>query len=245
MSDIAKKIEQLREEIRRHDYKYYVEAKPEIGDQQYDQLMSQLKKLEAEHPALATPDSPTQRVGGEPITGFKTVEHARPMMSIDNTYNQEDLLAWHQRVLRGLGSLYSGSIQYLAEAKVDGVAISLRYENGKLVLGATRGDGRRGDDVTQNIKTIRLIPLSLHATKKHPVPDVVEVRGEVFMPNAEFARINEKRKQAEEEPFANPRNATAGTLKQLDPKNVASRRLEFISHGRGEISDEPFESYSE
>jgi DNA ligase (NAD+) len=245
MSDIAKKIDQLREEIRRHDYKYYLEATPEISDLQYDRKLDELKKLEGEHPELITPDSPTQRVGGEPITGFETVAHARPMMSIDNTYNQEDLLAWHGRVLRGLGSLYEGSIQYLAEPKVDGVAISLRYENGQLVLGATRGDGRRGDDVTQNIKTIRAIPLSLKGTKKHPVPDVVEIRGEVFMPNAEFARINEKRKQAEEEPFANPRNATAGTLKQLDPKNVASRRLEFIAHGRGEISDEPFESYRE
>ncbi len=245
MPDVSKEIEKLRDEIRRHDLKYYVEAAPEIGDLEYDRLMERLKKLEAEHPDLLTADSPSQRVGGEPITGFETVQHARPMMSIDNTYDQEELFAWHQRVIRGLGTLYEGSIQYLAEPKVDGVAISLRYKNGQLVQAATRGDGRRGDDVTQNIRTIRSIPLKLAAAKKFSVPEVVEVRGEVFMPNAEFARINEKRKRDEEEPFANPRNATAGTLKQLDWRNVASRRLEFIAHGRGEISDESAQSYSE
>jgi len=241
----AARIQQLREEIRHHDRKYYVDAAPEISDRDYDRLLDELKKLEAEHPELVTADSPTQRVGGEPIEGFQTVEHARPMYSIDNTYDRDELFAWHNRVVKGLGLDDQNDIAYLAEPKIDGVAISLRYEAGSLALAVTRGDGTRGDDVTQNVRTIRAIPLRLDTKDAPPVPDVVEVRGEIFMPAAEFARINELRREAGHEQFANPRNATAGTLKQLDSRAVAERRLEFIAHGRGEITGEPFERFSE
>lgn len=240
----AKRIEQLRDEIRHHDRKYYVEAAPEISDRQYDRLLDELKELEAEHPQLVTPDSPTQRVGGEPIEGFRTVKHARPMYSIDNTYDRGELFAWHSRVVKGLG-LADDKVAYLAEPKIDGVAISLRYEDGLLALAVTRGDGIRGDDVTQNVRTIRAIPLRLDTKKVRPVPEVVEVRGEIFMPSSEFARINEQRSEAGLERFANPRNATAGTLKQLDSRAVAERRLDFIAHGWGEITGEPFDRFSE
>ncbi len=245
MSDVAKEIEKLREEIRRHDQKYYVEAAPEISDQQYDLLLERLKKLEAEHPELITPDSPTKRIGGEPIKGFRTVEHSRPMLSIDNTYDHAEVIAWHNRMVKELKLPADEKVTYVVEPKVDGVAVSLRYENGLLVLGATRGDGQRGDDITQNVQTIRAIPLKLSATKKLPLLEVLEVRGEIFMPAAEFAKINQRLRAAGKEPLANPRNATAGTLKQLDSQTVAQRRLEFIAHGRGEISDEPFDRYSQ
>lgn len=245
MADVRKEIEKLREEIRRHDRKYYVETSPEISDRQYDELMDRLKKLEATHPNLITFDSPTQRVGGEPIDSFRTVTHSRPMMSIDNTYDHSEVVAWHNRVLKELKLPHDEKIAYVVEPKVDGVAVSLRYENGLLVLGATRGDGQRGDDITQNVRTIRSIPLKLSAAKTFPLPDVLEVRGEIFMPSAEFARINERRCSEGEEVLANPRNATAGTLKQLDSQTVAQRRLDFIAHGRGEISDEPLDRYSQ
>src|ERR1700690_1200390 len=150
MPDAAREIERLRELIRLHDRKYYIEAAPEITDQQYDELLERLKKLEAARPDLITPDSPTQRVGGEPLGSFRTVEHSRPMLSIDNTYDREDLVAWHQRVIGALKLMPLEEMAYVAEPKVDGVAVSLRYENGIFVLGATRGDGRRGDDITQN-----------------------------------------------------------------------------------------------
>jgi DNA ligase (NAD+) len=243
--NVAQRVDELRQQIRYHDRKYYVDAKPEISDLQYDKLLDELKQLEAEHPNLVTPDSPTQRVGGQPLDGFTTVAHARPMFSIDNTYSRDDLLAWHQRVVKGLGAEGEKHLAYVAEPKIDGVAVSLRYEDGKLVLGATRGDGRRGDDITQNIRTVRSVPLTLGGKKSPHVPDVVEVRGEVFMPAAEFARINELRRKKGDEIFANPRNATAGTLKQLDSRIVAERRLEFIAHGRGEVTGDPFASHSE
>ena len=192
MPDAAKEIEKLREEIRDHDRKYYVEAAPEISDQEYDRLMNRLKELEAAHPKLVTPDSPTQRVGGEPIEGFRTVEHSTPMLSIDNTYDRGDLLAWHHRIIKGLELSAGDEITYVVEPKVDGVALSLRYEQGALVLAATRGDGRRGDDITQNVRTIRAIPLKLTPSKKLPLPEILEVRGEVFMPSAEFATDQRK-----------------------------------------------------
>ncbi len=241
----ASRIEALREQIRHHDRKYYVDAAPEISDREYDRLIEELKQLEENHPELVTADSPTRRVGGEPIEGFRTVAHARLMYSIDNTYNRDDLMAWHARVVKGIEVDDDGAVSYVAEPKIDGVAVSLRYEDGRLELALTRGDGRRGDDITQNIRTIRAIPLLLDAEDAPTIPDVLEVRGEVYMPAAEFARINEQRRDAGEEQFANPRNATAGTLKQLDSRNVARRRLEFIAHGRGEISDEPFTCHSE
>ena len=209
-------------------------------------LLERLKKLEAEHPKLITPDSPTQRVGGEPIEEFPHGRAFRGRCCRSTTRTiATKLLAWHNRVIKELDLPRDDELTYVVEPKVDGVAVSLRYEDGLLVLGATRGDGQRGDDITQNVRTIRAIPLKLTPAKKLPLPDVLEVRGEIFMPAAEFARINEQRRAEEEEPFANPRNATAGTLKQLDSQTVAKRRLEFIAHGRGEISDEPFDRYSE
>jgi DNA ligase (NAD+) len=248
-SDHQQEIEQLRDAIRGHDRRYYVEAMPMISDQQYDQLLDQLKQLEANHPELVTQDSPTQRVGGEPLEGFRRVEHARPMLSIDNTYNREDLEKWAQRCQVALdepvnnGAVLPGG--FLAEPKIDGVAISLRYENGLLVLAATRGDGSRGDDVTQNVRTIRGIPLQLSATGAQGVPEVLEVRGEIFMSTAEFARINQACRDTGQEVFVNPRNTTAGTLKQLDPGAVAQRKLQFLAHGRGEIVGDHCATHSE
>ncbi|MBN2560789.1 MAG: NAD-dependent DNA ligase LigA [Phycisphaerae bacterium] len=218
----------LREQIWRHDYLYYVEGRPVISDQQYDLLFVRLKELEAEHPELITPDSPTQRVGGEPLEGFEHVTHAVPMLSIDNTYNDSDVREFDGRVARGLeGEAY----EYFVDPKVDGVSASLRYEGGLLVLGATRGDGRTGDDVTANIRTIRAIPLKLRG---EDWPGVIEVRGEVYWPRDSFDAYNTQRERAGLERFANPRNATAGTLKSLDSRAIADRGLSFVAHGSGE-----------
>ncbi|MCC7407652.1 MAG: NAD-dependent DNA ligase LigA, partial [Phycisphaeraceae bacterium] len=242
MPDVAKRITELRAQIDRHNRLYFVDAAPEISDQAYDALMRKLQELEAKHPDLVTSDSPTQRVGGQPIEGFRTVEHLRRMYSIDNTYSRDDFWAWHQRVVKGLGiaeqagdSLFeSPKLDYVVEPKIDGVAVSLRYENGQLAVAVTRGDGQRGDDITANVRTIRAIPLRL-AGRPATHPKLLEVRGEVFMTFAELARINQQRAEREEEPFANPRNSTAGTLKQLDPRIVAQRRLLFHAHGVGAI----------
>jgi DNA ligase (NAD+) len=225
---IEREIALLRDELNRHNYLYYVEATSEISDREYDRKMARLTELESEHPELMSPDSPTQRVGGEPLGSFATVRHAVPMLSIDNTYSHEELREWDVRVRKGLNP--GETVHYVVELKVDGVAVSLRFEHGKLVLGATRGDGERGDDITANLKTVRGIPLVL---KGHP-PRVLEVRGEVYMPNSELVRLNEVRRQADEAPFANPRNSTAGSLKLLDSKLCAQRQLRFVSHGLGE-----------
>jgi len=230
MPDAAERIEELRREIRRHDHLYYVRAAPEIDDRQYDRLLAELQDLEAQYPLLVTPDSPTQRVAGEPIGGFETVTHAVPMLSIDNTYGRDDLAEFDARVRRALGDR---SFQYLAEPKIDGVAASLRYEAGRLALAATRGDGRRGDDVTANVRTIRSVPLCLDGPG---VPDVVEVRGEIYWPRGAFDACNARRAADGQAVLANPRNGTAGTLKQLDPKVVAERGLAFLAHGLGELS---------
>jgi len=233
MTDIRDKIDALRAAIGRHDRLYYVDAAPEISDREYDHLMDELKALEAAHPELITPDSPTQRVAGAPIEGFETVAHPVPMLSIDNTYDRAALREFDARVRRGLGDHAPSG--YLVEPKIDGVAISLRYEDGRLVRAATRGDGRTGDDITANARTIRVIPWRLNAGGD-AVSEVVEVRGEVFWPTAIFRRVNAERAAQGLEPFANPRNGTAGTLKQLDPGVVAERRLSFVAHGVGEIS---------
>jgi DNA ligase (NAD+) len=223
-------IAQLSDEIRRYDRLYYVSAEPEISDREYDRLMERLRKLEAEHPELVQPDSPTQRVGGEPLAGFKSVTHAIPMLSVDNTYDEGQLREFDGRVRRVLGS---EPYRYIVDPKVDGVAVSLTYEKGRLTLAATRGDGTTGDDVTSNVRTIRSVPLTLRGTD---VPEVLDVRGEIYWPSAEFAAFNRKREEAGEPVFANPRNATAGTLKQLDPKRVAGRGLRFFAHGFGRVS---------
>ncbi|HUS47830.1 MAG TPA: NAD-dependent DNA ligase LigA [Phycisphaerae bacterium] len=239
MSGVAERIERLREQIERHDRLYYVLAAPEISDRQYDKLMDELKSLEGAHPELITPDSPTQRVGGEPIEGFQTVEHARPMLSIDNTYSAEELREFDVRVRKALGQT---EYHYLVDPKIDGVAISLRYEDGALVQAATRGDGRRGDDVTNNVRTIRSVPLRLRGKG---IPAVLEVRGEVYWGRRSFNAYNAARAERGEETFANPRNAAAGTLKQLAPRIVAERGLSFIAHGIGEMSEQPADRASE
>jgi DNA ligase (NAD+) len=232
-------IQELREQIRRHDYLYYVEAKPVIADLEYDGLMNQLKELESRHPELITPDSPTQRVSGEPIDSFSSVAHSGPMLSIDNTYNQAEVREFDARVRRSLGDR---PFHYLVDPKVDGVALSIRYEHGKLVLAATRGDGQRGDDVTANVRTIRSVPLVLRGKD---IPDVLEVRGEVYWPRATFAAYNAARAAQGLETFANTRNGTAGTIKQLDPKITAGRKLAFAAHGFGEMSSVPAKSAHE
>jgi DNA ligase (NAD+) len=226
---IEERVQSLRQEIRRHDYLYYVEAKPTISDRDYDRLLEELRKLEEARPDLITPDSPTQRVGGEPIEGFQTVEHASPMLSIDNTYSEADLRKFDQRLREALGV----SFHYVVDPKIDGVACTMRYEKGQLVLAATRGDGRRGDDITVNARAIRSVPLRLLGDD---VPDVLDIRGEVYWPRKDFAAYNAHRRQQGLETFANPRNGAAGTLKQLDPRVVAQRRLAFVAHGFGEMS---------
>jgi len=231
MSSSVKRIEELRRELRRHDHLYYVEARPEISDRRYDELMAELKALEDAHAELVTVDSPTQRVGGEPIEGFETVEHSAPMLSIDNTYNADELNAFDERVRKALGE---ASFSYLVDPKIDGVAVALRYENGLLARAVTRGDGRRGDDITNNARRIRSVPLRLRG---EGWPEVVEVRGEIYWPRKAFNEFNAQRVAAGAETFANPRNGTAGTLKQLDPTIVAQRHLAFLAHGFGELSD--------
>src|SRR5450432_180594 len=234
------RIEKLRDEINRHNYQYHVLAKPSITDQEYDRLLRELVDLETAHPEFFSPDSPSQRIGGEPVEGWHTVEHAVRMMSIDNTYNEEEIRAFDQRIRKALGE---EKYNYVVEPKVDGVAVSLRYENSRLILAATRGDGRRGDDITVNVRTIRSVPLILQDGKN--IPKILEVRGEIYMENSVFQAINKQRQADEEETFANPRNFTAGTLKQLDPKITASRKLRFVAHGLGQVEPPPPDSYFE
>jgi len=219
---------ELAEEIRGHDHAYYVLAQPGISDQEYDRLYHELLDLEEKHPELNTPDSPSQRVGGAPLSQFESVTHAVPMLSLDNTYSQEEVRDFIKRVEKRVPE---EKLSWTVEPKVDGVAVSLRYEKGVLVTGATRGDGASGDDITNNLKTIRSLPVKL---KGNP-PDVLEVRGEVFMPHEGFVRLNEQRAEEGENTFMNPRNATAGSLKQLDPKLVAKRPLDIILYGLGAL----------
>ena len=231
MPTSAERIEELRREIERHDRLYYVEAAPEISDRQYDTLLDELKALEADHPELVTPDSPTQRVGGQPIEGFEAVVHEQKMLSIDNTYNEAELREFDTRVREAIGRT---NVRYLVDPKIDGVAASLRYERGMLVQAATRGDGSRGDNITSNARTIRSIPLRLAGSG---YPDELEVRGEVYWPRSAFGAYNAKRAAEGLDTFANPRNGAAGTLKMLDPRVVAERGLAFISHGLGAMSE--------
>ncbi|MBI4886655.1 MAG: NAD-dependent DNA ligase LigA [Acidobacteria bacterium] len=220
----ADRINELRRLIRHHDERYYVLNDPEVADVEFDALMKELERLEADHPGLVTDDSPTRRVGGRVAAGFATVEHAEPMLSLDNTYSEEELRAFDDRVRRGLGLDAAGpdAVAYVAELKIDGVSIALTYDRGVLVRGATRGDGSRGEDVTPNIRTIRAIPLRLH---EGTPAGRVEVRGEVYLPRRAFERTNSEREAAGEMLFANPRNAAAGTLRNLDPALVAARGL--------------------
>jgi DNA ligase (NAD+) len=237
--DVVGELEALRAMIEQHNRLYYVDAAPTISDRDYDRLMDRLEAIEAEHPDLITPESPSQRVGGRPLDEFTTVNHAVPMLSIENTYNYDEVKEWDVRVRKGLNP--GEALRYAVELKVDGVAVSLRFEGGKFVLGATRGDGYQGDDITANLRTVRGIPMALG---DHP-PEILEIRGEVYMTNAELIRLNEIRVSNEEAPFANPRNSTAGSLKLLDSKLCAQRRLKFVAHGLGETKGIVAESYSE
>jgi len=233
-SDPAHRAEELHAELGHHEYLYYVLDAPEISDAEYDALMNELKRIEAAHPDLVTPDSPTQRVGGKPAEGFQKVRHSRPMLSLDNAYNTEELAAWDARV-RDLAGLLP--VEYMAELKMDGLSIALHYEpaqhGGALLLRAiTRGDGQTGEDVTSNIRTIRSVPLSISAKtlEKVRLPQGFEVRGEAVMPEAAFQRLNEEREQQGLAPAVNPRNAAAGTLRTLDPAIVANRRLDVYAY---------------
>lgn len=230
-SEAKMRIEQLHSELSRHNILYYVEAQPELSDREYDRLYDELKRLEEQFPALITPDSPTQRVGGQALKEFRSVAHLKPMMSLDNTYSFDELRDFDGRVRKWLPG---EPIQYVLEPKVDGCSISIRYENGEMSLGTTRGDGTTGDDITENLRTIRAIPLRL---KRLPVgmPSFLEVRGEAFMPVEGFRKLNEIRVSHGDEPFANPRNATAGSLKQLDSKVVAQRPLAAVFYAIGTI----------
>ncbi|MGA8491738.1 MAG: NAD-dependent DNA ligase LigA [Terriglobales bacterium] len=227
--DIEKKIDALRDQIRHHEYRYFVLDDPEISDAEFDQLMNQLKKLEAEHPALITPDSPTQRVGGKPREGVVKAAHSSPMLSLDNTYSVDDLRNWESRVHELSGHK---DIDYVCELKLDGMSLALLYENGHLVRGITRGDGTVGEDVTLNVRTVRSIPLSIpkEKLKAAGIPADFEVRGEMLMPIAAFRKINQQREEKGLSLFANPRNATAGTVRQLEPSIVAQRRLDFFAY---------------
>jgi DNA ligase (NAD+) len=220
MSHPGERIRQLREQIRHHEERYYVHSAPEISDEAFDRLLHELERLEAENPDLVTSDSPTQRVGGKITEGFATVEHLTQMLSLDNAYDEDELRAFDERVRKGAG-LGEAAVPYVAELKIDGLSIALTYEDGRLVRGATRGDGVRGEDVTANVRTIRAIPLSL----KSPVPGRIEVRGEVYLPRSSFERMNAEREKEGEPLFQNPRNAAAGTMRNLEPSLVARRRL--------------------
>ncbi|MFM9994774.1 MAG: NAD-dependent DNA ligase LigA [Phycisphaerales bacterium] len=249
------RVAEIRELLTRANRAYYVDAAPIMSDPEFDKLLAELAALERTHPGLDDPDSPTHRVGGEPVDGFTTVPHAVPMLSIDNAYDEASVREWHARVLKGLGldggglfaSAGGSKVRIVCDPKVDGVALSLTYEKGRLARAVTRGDGTKGDDITSNARAIRAIPLTLDpAAGKPAAPDVLEVRGEVYMPLKEFERTNAERAARGEELHANPRNSCAGTLKQLDPRITASRRLGFVAYGKGRISDDAFaRSHSE
>jgi DNA ligase (NAD+) len=226
---IQKKIEALREKIRHHEYRYYVLDDPEISDADFDKLMNELKRLEAEHPKLVTPDSPTQRVGGKPRDGFVKAKHSSPMLSLDNAYSEDELRDWERRVHELTGRT---DIEYFCELKLDGMSLALVYSDGRLERGITRGDGSTGEDVTSNVRTVRSIPLTIakDRLKKAGIPADFEVRGEMLMPLAAFRKLNEERERQGLATFANPRNFTAGTVRQLEPSITAQRRMDFFAY---------------
>ncbi len=235
----AEQIEQLRDEIREHDRRYYALAAPTITDREYDLLLNQLKQLESAHPELITPDSPTQRVGERPIESLTNYRHLAPMMSIDNTFSREDLLEYGARIAK---LLPGEEIEWVVELKIDGAALSLTYENGRLVRGATRGDGAVGDDITHNARTLGGVPLRLHGSGW---PALVEVRGEAYMLNSDLVTLNAQRQAAGEATYANTRNLTSGTIKLLDPRACADRKIRFFCHGLGFAEGFACETYSD
>ena len=226
LSSFDQRAAELHEKINHHNYRYYVLDDPEVSDAEYDGLMNELRQLESEHPYLVSPASPTQRVGAGPAEGFSQVQHARPMLSLANAFNEEELQAWHRRVK---GLLDGADFDLVCELKIDGLAVSLRYEDGQFVQGATRGDGYSGEDVTQNLRTVRSIPLQLRSD----APPELEVRGEVYLPLEDFRRLNEEREQRGEPLYANPRNTGAGSVRQLDPRVTASRNLKIWVYSLG------------
>ena len=226
LDKVKERIEQLRGEINYHNYRYYVLDSPEISDAEYDELMKELKQLEEQYPQLLTPNSPTQRVGAAPVEAFGVVEHPLPLLSLGNAFSQEELLAWYTRTLKLTGEK---QFDFTCEHKIDGLAVALTYVNGQLTTGATRGDGFRGENITQNLRTIRSIPLSV----SKEAPTRFEVRGEVFLPKAGFAKLNQQRKEEGLPPFANPRNAAAGSVRQLDPRITAKRPLDIYIYMLG------------
>ncbi|MEA2406146.1 MAG: ligase [Thermoleophilaceae bacterium] len=241
-TDAAARADELRRQLEHHGHRYYVLDDPEISDPDYDALLNELRELEAEHPELRTPDSPTQRVGGQPLDKFEEVPHLQPMLSLANARNEEELAAWVLRSERYLArqGVEMGDVNFVTEPKIDGLAISLVYENGVLVRAATRGNGEVGEDVTQNMRTIGAIPLRVEDS-----PPLLEVRGEIYMPLAAFARLNEQRAAAGEPTFMNPRNSAAGSIRQLDPALAASRPLSMWCYGVGRVDGLEFDTHSE
>jgi len=247
VSNAKSRIKELRVLLSRANTAYYAGDSELMSDSEFDHLLKELEALESDHPELQDPNSPTARVGGDPIEGFTTLPHPTPMLSIDNTYNEQEVTQWVDRMHKGLGTepttdssgLFAtpNPITFTCEPKIDGVALSVRYEKGQFIRALTRGDGTQGDDVSHTVRTIKSIPLTLLGDN---IPDVLEVRGEVYIPLTEFARINKEREQTGDELFKNPRNACTGALKQLDPKVTASRKLGFLAHGSGEISGSNF-----
>lgn len=228
MSNDAKQVlEQLRQQIRAHDRKYYVEAAPEISDLEYDHLMQRLRALEAEHPELVTADSPTQQLGDQPVLHLEQVAHRVPMLSIENTYSLDELREFGQKTAK---LLPEESVEWVVELKIDGVAVSIIYEHGVLARAVTRGNGVQGDDITHNIRTIEDVPSRLSFDTP---PPVLEVRGEIYMTNSDLVRLNQQQQQRGEPPFANTRNVTAGSVRMLDPRICRSRRLRVFCHGVG------------
>ena len=240
---IIQKVDDLRKALHRHNYRYYVLDDPEISDAEYDRMMQELKLLEEDHPQLASPDSPTARVGASPLEKFESVAHTIPMLSLDNGFNDEDILEFDRRVRRNLDT--RGEILYTAEPKMDGVAVELIYENGKLVTASTRGDGLTGEVITTNVKTIQTVPLVMQTDGLTALPSGLEIRGEVFIGLDAFKKFNQERIDQELPPFANPRNAAAGSLRQLDSKITAARPLEIFFYGVGIVEDFEFESHGE
>ncbi|MBW2466906.1 MAG: NAD-dependent DNA ligase LigA [Deltaproteobacteria bacterium] len=241
--DIQNKIQKLRDEIAFHAHRYYVLDDPVISDMEYDRLFQELLDLESEYPELVTPDSPSQRVGGEPLSEFEQVEHTFPMLSLENAFNEEELHDFESRLKRFLRT--EQTISFLAEPKLDGLAVELVYENGLFVVGSTRGDGRIGEDITRNLKTIHSIPLRLSGSKNMAAPELLEVRGEAYLTLEGFKTLNENRLAAGESVFANPRNAAAGSLRQLDPKITAQRPLDFFAYGISDTAQIPCSTQKE
>jgi DNA ligase (NAD+) len=237
----AKRAAELRREIERHNRLYYAQDEPEISDADYDALLNELRDIEAENPDLITPESPTQRVGTAPLAKFEPVRHLQPMLSLANARNEDELRAWDQRIRNLLAKERDEvELEYVTEPKIDGLAISLVYEDGVLVRGATRGDGEIGEDVTQNLRTIKAIPLRID-----DAPALIEVRGEAYMPRSAFARLNEQRAAAGEPTFANPRNSAAGSIRQLDPALAAARPLSMWAYSVGALEGQSFSTHKE